>query len=93
MKLSKVGDVGQIRRSIGISTNMRVRPETLLSRQRQSLVRLEWVVTYMHRIPNNIMILTWNKLEMPTARQRSIHITPILPTQSAEVLGIVHQSL
>ena len=43
-------------------------------------------MTYMHRIPNNIMILTWNKLEMPTARQRSIHITPILPPQSAESL-------
>ena len=47
----------------------------------------------MHRIPNNIMILTWNKLEMPTARQRSIHITPILRIESAEVLNIVSQSL
>ena len=46
-------------------------------------------VTYMHRIPNNIMILTWNKLEMPTARQRSIHITPILSPLSAEVHSIV----
>ena len=50
-------------------------------------------VTYMHRIPNNIMILTWNKLEMPTARQRSIHITPILSPQSAEFHSIVSQSL
>ena len=50
-------------------------------------------VTYMHRIPNNIMILTWNKLDMPTARQRSIHITPILPPQSAEVLSTVRPSL
>ena len=46
-------------------------------------------MTYMHRIPNNIIILTWNKLDMPTARQRSIHITPILPPQSAEALSTV----
>ena len=36
MKVSKVGEVGQIRRSKGTSTNIRVRPESLLDNVSQA---------------------------------------------------------
>lgn len=35
--------------------------------------------TYRHRAPKRIMMLTWKRCEIPRAKHRNIHITPVLP--------------
>ena len=36
--------------------------------------------TYRHRAPKRIIMLTWKRFEMPTAKQRNMQITPVLPS-------------
>lgn len=44
-------------------------------------VRVGWAErrTYRQRAPKRIMMLTWKRCEIPRAKHRNIHITPVLP--------------
>lgn len=44
--------------------------------------------TYRHRAPKRIKMLKWNRCDMPKAKQRKMHITPVLPPNVA--LAVVY---
>ena len=68
-----------MRRSRGISTKIRVSPESLLewiNRLPLLCDGLGW--TYTHIMPKRMMMSRWMRLDMPTARQSNMHSTPSL---------------
>ena len=78
MKLSNVGDVGQMRRRSGTSTNMSVKPEHLCLPVSVGLWFVTVQSTYMHIMPKAMRALRWKRWDMPRAMQRSMHSIPIL---------------
>jgi hypothetical protein len=77
MNVSNLADVGQIRSKSGISMKM-MRKELALRRLSGEAWERQWI-TYRQRAPKRITMLTWKRCEMPRAKQRNIHITPVLP--------------
>jgi hypothetical protein len=77
MKVSNLADVGQIRSKSGISMKI-MRKELALQRLSGEAWERQWI-TYRQRAPKRIIMLTWKRCEMPRAKQRNIHITPVLP--------------
>jgi hypothetical protein len=59
---------------------MKMMRNELALRKLSSLSPDQELTTYRQRAPKRIMMLTWNRCEMPRAKQRKIHITPVLPS-------------
>ena len=76
MKVSNLEEVGQMRRRRGISMKMMMNE---LALQVISFKGCDQAgTTYRHRAPKRIRRLTWNRCDMPKAKQRKMHITPVL---------------
>jgi hypothetical protein len=86
MKVSNLEDVGQMRSRRGISMKTMMIELALGSFVSFGSHQRE-LPTYRQRAPKRIKILKWNRCDMPRAKQRKIHITPVLP--SAQVSAIV----
>lgn len=76
MNVSNFAEVGQMRSRRGTSMKT-IRSELALGRVSWG-PRLRNEGTYTQRAPNRIIMETWKRFEIPTAKQRNMQITPVL---------------
>lgn len=81
MKASNVDEVGHIRKSSGISMNMRIKPDTLTGSSAAVLYfqgGLIAKIAHMRITLKRIRRLKWKMLAMPRANARTMQSTPVL---------------